>query len=123
MTGTTGLVGKWKSTKVNISVPDTMVVSSPSEGVLRWEYPHDKATMEGKLDGTDLPSTGPQVPDGVTQAFKVLSPGKLSYTVKVKGKTEGLGVQTLSGDGKTLTDVSWSPGKESEKSTAVYEKQ
>jgi hypothetical protein len=29
---------------------------------------------------------------------------------------------TLSADGRTITDVSWTPGKESEKQTAVYQK-
>jgi len=53
----------------------------------------------------------------------MVSATKDTYTVKVAGKTVGFGMQTLSADGKTLTDVSWSPGKESEKETGVYERQ
>jgi hypothetical protein len=122
LTGTTSLVGKWKSTKVNISASDTFVVSSPSDGVLRWEFPEYKQTVEGKSDGSDLPATGPTTPAGTTVAIKILSLKKLAYTVKISGKPVSIATQTLSADGKTLTDVSWSPGKESEKATAVYTK-
>jgi len=121
--GPTGLVGKWVSTSVNISAPNTYVVSSPSDGVIHWEISEYKETVEGKTDGSDLPITGPTVPQGLTLSIKVLGPKKLTYTVKISGKETGTSVQTVSGDGKTLTDVSWSPGKESEKSTAVYTKQ
>src|SRR5271170_5840362 len=34
VTGTTGLVGKWRSTKVNISAADVYIVSAPAPGVL-----------------------------------------------------------------------------------------
>jgi hypothetical protein len=121
--GTTGLVGKWRSTKVTISAADTYVVSSPAPGVFRMEYPEYKWVMEGKPDGTSNPVSGPTMPPGDTFSFKMLSPRELSYTNAVDGKPTGYGTQTLSADGKTLTDVGWSPGKESEKSTSVYVKQ
>jgi hypothetical protein len=41
----------------------------------------------------------------------------------MSGKPISVAIQTLSSDGKTMTEVDWSPGKESEKSTAVYLKQ
>ncbi len=47
----------------------------------------------------------------------------MSYVVKDKGKPVGYGTQTLSADGKSFTDTSWSPGKESEKQTAFFVKQ
>jgi hypothetical protein len=123
VTGTTGLVGKWRSTKVTISAPDSSVVSSPSPGIMHWDIPAYKETVEGKFDGTDLPITGPEVPPGLTLAVKPSSPTKYSYTVKANGKPVSYGIQTLAADGKSFTDVSWNPGKESEKSTAFYAKQ
>jgi hypothetical protein len=123
LTGTKGLEGKWRSTKVNITAPDTFIVSAPSPGVLHWEIPGYKETVEGKADGTDHPITGPTVPPGLTLAFRLLSSHKLSYVIKNNGKPDGYGVQTLAADGKSFTDVSWSPGKMSEKSTGYYAKQ
>ena len=45
------------------------------------------------------------------------------YTLKIDGKVESQGVQTLAADGRSYTDVSSSPGKENEKQTAVWTKQ
>ncbi len=87
------------------------------------EYPENKEWIEGKADGTDHPVRGPRIPDGTSMSFKMLSPTELSYTDNFDGKALGYGIQTLSANGKTPTDVSWSVGKESEKSTAVYVKQ
>jgi hypothetical protein len=123
VTGTTGLVGKWRSTKVNISFAELSIVSAPSPGVLRMEFPNYKQAVEGKPDGTDLPVTGPNLPPNTTTSWKMLSPTKMSYVYKVDRKPAGYGVQTLAADGKSFTDISWSPGKESEKSTAFYIKQ
>jgi hypothetical protein len=48
---------------------------------------------------------------------------KLTYEVKLKDKALDEGEQTLSADGKTLTDISWVAGKPDEKEIALYEKQ
>lgn len=118
-----GFEGKWKATKVNISSPDVIIVANPGPGMVKWEIPAYKETVEGKADGSALPITGPTVSAGITMAIKLEGPKKLMYTVKMKDKTLSIGHQTLSADGKTLTDVSWSPGKETEKQTGVYIKQ
>ena len=123
VTGTTGLVGKWRSTKVTISAPDSFVISTPSPGVMHWDIPAYKESVQGKFDGTDLPITGPDVPAGLTLAVKRISPTKLSYIVKGNGKPDSYGIQTLAADGKSFTDVSWSAGKPGEKGTGVYVKQ
>lgn len=123
VTGTTGLVGKWRSTKVTISAPDSFIISAPSPGVMHWDIPAYKETVQGKFDGSDLPITGPDVPAGLTLSVKSISPTKLSYIVKGNGKPDSYGVQTLAVDGKSFTDVSWSAGKPGEKDTGVYVKQ
>lgn len=123
VTGTTGLVGKWRSTKVTISAPDSFIISSPSPGIMHWDIPAYKESVQGKLDGTDLPITGPNVPPRLTLAVKQVSPTKISYVVKGNGKPDSYGIQTLAADGKSFTDVSWSAGKPGEKATGVYVKQ
>lgn len=122
-TGSKGLEGKWRSTKVTISSPDTIIVGPSEPGTINWEMPGFKETVSGKTDGSDLPITGPIVPPGLTVAIKMDSPRKLSYTVKVNGKDQAYGIQTLAADGKSLTDVSWDAGKTSEKQTGFYAKQ
>ena len=65
---------------------------------------------------------GPTVPPGAMAAYKAAGKDTWNYTIMIKDKTYGKGMLTVSPDGKTLTDTSWTPGKESEKSTAVYVK-
>jgi hypothetical protein len=123
VTGTAGLIGAWRSVKVQSSGPRQFVISSPAPGVLRYELPDLNESVEGRADGSDHPVTGPTAPPGFTSGFKLVNPTKLTYVLKINGKPDSYGVQTLAPDGRSFTDTSWNPGKESEKTTAVYVKQ
>lgn len=122
VSGTSGPNGVWKLIS-HTSDLYTLVVSSPSDGILRWEIPEYKQIIEGKLDGSDLAVTGPQANPGQTEAITIISPTKIAYTEKSGGKPVNMGTRTISADGKTLTDESWTPGKEADKSTEVFTRQ
>ena len=119
----TGLIGKWRSTKVEIPAPSALVISSPSPGALRFESPSYKVTFEGKTDDTDLAVKGPTVPPGYTASVTATSPRTLAYVYKLDGKVDSYNIDVLAADGKSFTSVSWNPGKESEKTTLVFVKQ
>jgi hypothetical protein len=118
-----GLIGKWRSIKVEENAPLTFIISTPLSGVFHYVIPDQKATAEGAADGSQHPISGPTVPPGMTIAFRLATPRELHYDIKVNGTGDTSGVQTLAADGRSFTDVSWTPGKESEKQTAVYVKQ
>lgn len=122
VSGTKDLIGQWQEARPN-PYSCTLILSSPSPGVLRWNFPEYKQTFEGKLDGSDLPVTGPDLSPGMTYAFTPLSPRKQTYTVKHDGHPTSFGTQTLSEDGKTITDLWWNVGNEWEKITSVFNKQ
>ena len=48
---------------------------------------------------------------------------KDDFRIKVNGKEDSEGVQTLAADARSYTDVGWSAGKENEKQTAVFVRQ
>ena len=123
--GSDGLVGTWRTAKVTgpTGLPQTFVISSPAAGALHYEIPDMKASAEGSTDGTDHPLTGPTVPPGATISFKRLAPTKIKYTIKINGQPDSIGVQSIAADGGSFTDTNWNPGRESEKTTAVYVKQ
>jgi hypothetical protein len=122
--GTDGLIGSWRSTKVNgPSGPQTFVISSPAPGVLHYDIPDMKATAEGRTDGSDNSLTGPSVPPGATISFRALTPTRIKYVMKLNGKADSIGEQTIAADGRSFSDVNWNPGRPSEKTTAVYVKQ
>jgi hypothetical protein len=104
VTGTSGLVGKWRDTKYNQNEADTIIISFPAPDTIQWDTPAYKETFSGKMDGSDLPVTGPNDPKGLTVSIKMVE-HKLTYTVKNNGKPINYGTDTVSADGKTLTDV------------------
>jgi hypothetical protein len=117
----TGMVGTWRSTKVKNTATAVMILKV-NDGVLHYEDPGYKVTSDAKLDGTSAPVNGPTVPPGMTVSNK-LDNGAVTTTITLNGKDLSVDVMTLSADGKVITDVSWTPGKENEKQTYVYEKE
>lgn len=118
------LEGTWKNTKMKNSSPGVFIISAGSApDTWKWEIPEWKETVEGKPDGTDLPVTGPETPAGYTVSFKLDGARKVDITVKASGKTVSQGDDVLAANGKSFTGTSWTPGKENEKTTAVYVKQ
>lgn len=121
-TGTTGLAGKWLDVKDTEQVPSVSTWTVNGD-VLKIDTPADKLTIEAKLDGSPGKITGPNIPAGASGSIKATSPHSLHYTNMLNGKVLSEGTWTLSPDGKTITDVNWIPGRESEKSTMIWEKQ
>jgi hypothetical protein len=120
--GTTGLVGKWLDVKVNADTP-RVETWSVNNRALHVDAPALKLTLDAKLDGSDGTVSGPTVPPGATITLKPDGENKLTYTVTLNGKILVQGIYTVSADGKTLTDETWFPGRESEKATTVWDKQ
>ena len=123
VSGTNGFEGKWKSTKVNMTVPDVYTITTPAPGSLKWVIPAMQGSVEGKIDGSPLKIVGPTMPDGSTLAITKVGERELKYEVTVAGKKVSEGRMTFAADGKTMTDVSWTPGKMDERSTGFYVKQ
>jgi hypothetical protein len=123
ITGTSGFMGKWKSTDVSSSAATSYIIASAPDGTLTWDIPDYKNHISGKADGTPLAITGPTAPIGMTITFKKVTDTQMDYWVKLNDKTFGQGKMTLSADGTSLTDTTWSPGKPLEKTTSVYMKQ
>jgi hypothetical protein len=117
-----GMAGTWKETAIKNSAPGVFVLKVNGD-VLHYENPGYKDVSDSKLDGTPGPIKGPTAPAGLMVSNKSDGPNKVLSIVTLDGKELGRDVMTLSPDGKTITDVSWTPGKESEKQTYVYEKQ
>lgn len=122
--GSDGLAGTWRTAKVtDPSGPQTFIISSPAAGVLHYDIPDMKVSVECSADDKDYPVTGPTVPPGATISFKRLSPTKVRYTMKINGKPDSIGVQSIASDGGSFTDTSWNAGKPTEKTTSVYVRQ
>jgi len=119
-------VGKWAPDPAQsnyVEVKDSLIITSPSEGVLRWEYPSIQFEMEGKPDGSVMKLSYPRKPDGLTETVTMLTPTKLRYEVRINGRLVQHGTDEISADGKTLTAITEMVGKEAEKKIEVFHRQ
>lgn len=125
VSGGDGLAGTWRTAKVTNpgGGPQTFIISSPSEGVLHYDIPDMKLSLDCSADDKDYPLTGPTTPPGMTIGFKRVNATKIRYTIKINGKPDSIGVQSIAADGASFTDTNWNAGRESEKTTSVYVKQ
>jgi hypothetical protein len=117
-----GLAGKWKDVKSQ-EASTSFTIAIPAPGQVAIEYPSNKETITGPTDGTAISVKGPTMPDGLFVSYKAKGDDKWEFTETLKDKVMAKGTMTVSDGGKVLTEVSWIPGKESEKEKAVYDKQ
>lgn len=120
--GSTGLAGRWRSTKVTISSPETMEFAPATGEGLTWRVPGYKINFDLRFDGKDHAVQGPTVPPNFTIAARSTGPRSFELTQKISGKAVYSGSYTVSADGKTLTAV-YTPEGTNEKITAVYDRQ
>jgi hypothetical protein len=121
VSGGPGLLGKWKNIKVE-ATSETLILSVPAPGQISYEMPDFKLKVSGPTDGSLIKPVGPTVSKNFFVSFRVVNPRTFSYESRLNDRVTGLGNLEVSTDGKTLVAVSWTPGKEDEKTKAVYEK-
>jgi hypothetical protein len=122
VSGGPGLLGKWKNIQVEAS-SETLILSLPAPGLISYELPDFKVKISGPTDGSPIKPVGPTMPKDLIVTFKVVDPRTLRWESRLKDRATGIGTLALSEDGRTLFSISWTPGKEDEKTKSVYEKQ
>jgi hypothetical protein len=121
VSGGSGFAGTWKTQSAKFT-PRARIVATPTATTFEIRDPTLKLTIAGATDGTPSPVTGPTIPAGASEPILATGPTTWTYTILLQGKVYAKGVMSVSSDGKTLTDTSWIPGKESEKIVEVFTK-
>jgi len=121
VSGGAGFAGTWKNESAKFT-PSALMIATPTATTFEMVNPTFKSKVAGVTDGTPSPAMGPTVPPGATWSLLATGPATWTYTLGLEGKVYAKGVMSVSPDGKTLTDTSWVPGKESEKEVDVYTK-
>ena len=122
VSGGPGLLGKWKNIKVE-ATSETIVISVAAPGQIHYEVPEYKIKVSGPTDGSPIKPVGPTVSKNVYITFRVVNPRTFGYESRLNDLVTGMGTLEVSADGKTLYSVAWTPGKEDEKTKAIYEKE
>lgn len=121
VSGNGGWFGMWRNTKSSSNAASTMTFAVSGKHVtIGFPGYKQKATL--MIDGPAAPLTGAQLPAGVLISLQSHGPNSLQQRIVYRGKVYSQDIYTMSADGKTITDVSWTPGKENEKETYIYEK-
>jgi hypothetical protein len=118
----TGLIGSWKSTKVELSSPNSLTIQTDGTDGVTLTLSAVKATCQAKWGGKDFPATGPTVSDGVTLALSKTGPSSFKMVQKFKNKVLLIGHYRVAPGGKTMT-LSGTNGQGKEPFTEVYDKQ
>jgi hypothetical protein len=121
VSGGPGLLGEWKSTKVNAPASGLELASNGVDG-LTINVPEYGIGCTAKLDGKDYPMTGPRARSKETLSFKKTGPNSFEMTEKLEGKPIYVDTFTVSADGKTLTDDG-TPTSRKELTKVVYDRQ
>ncbi|HZQ43753.1 MAG TPA: hypothetical protein VFA99_10910 [Acidobacteriaceae bacterium] len=123
VSGTSGPVGKWMNTKADFPAESSVFIIETKGDWIKMHDPKNTWSTEGKTDGSNLTLTGPDLQPGVTRSITREGTNKLHETIKRDGKVTTESIQTLSADGKTIVEETWTPGKADEKLTWVWERQ
>jgi hypothetical protein len=118
----TGLIGSWKSTKVNLSSPNSLTIQTDGSNGVTLTLSAIKATCQAKWDGKDAPATGPTVSDGLTLAFSKTGANSFKMVEKSKDKVIVIAHYRVAPDGKSMT-TKGTNGKGKEPYTEVWDKQ
>lgn len=117
-----GLEGTWKVVK-SVADPDIVTLAFPVPGQMYFYLDPDGATWAGPTDGTFMAVHSTMSPPGLSWAYRVVNPRKMSLEFQREGRIFTVGTMDVSEDGKTLTRTLWSPGKEDQKNVLVMDKQ
>jgi len=118
----TGWTGTWQMSSVSQDHPDVIIYKVTGNS-MHLDSPDDHTSWDGKLDGTPAAAHGPTVPAGMMVSEKAEGPRKLTGELSVNGKQLEHWEDSLSPDGKSITELSWNPAKPNEKQTYIFEKQ
>jgi hypothetical protein len=121
VSGGPGFAGTWKDESAKFT-PTARIIATPTATTFEMSYPSSKLKVVGAIDGSPSPAIGPTVPPGATESVLATGSTTWTYSIELQGKVYAKGVLSVTPDGKTLTDTSWVPGKESEKEIDVYTK-
>jgi hypothetical protein len=116
VSGGDGLIGTWRSEKVDM--PAQLMRVKTSGGDFTMELPDWEASIEAKLDGKPYPLKGKMVPPNLTFVLRPVDARTVEVVTAASGKTIATSQMVVSADGKTLTETDKSTGQ-----VYVYEKQ
>ena len=121
ISGSNEFVGQWRDTSYLQQHAD-MTLRLDSQ-TLHISYPSAGQYIDAPLDGVDTAVQGPQAPEGVTYAVRLVGRREILLVAKRNGKVLSQESLESNDDGRVITESWWNPGRPADKGTFVYEKE
>ena len=118
-----GIDGTWRSTSAGVNTPAIFTISAVHGGGLRFSYPSENLAFVTPLDGSAVAYIGSHAVSSVRIAVNTISPTQIRRTDLLQEHPYEEAVDTLSNDGKQLTEVSWEVADPNNKNEAIYRRQ
>ncbi|HXS97253.1 MAG TPA: hypothetical protein VN736_21800 [Candidatus Limnocylindrales bacterium] len=122
VSGGPGLPGTWKTAKVNVGAPSVFEFVPSGANALTFKMVDMKMQCDTKVDGKDYPCSGPEVGPGWTLSLAKSADRAMDLVIKKDGKPFYKYSDTVSADGKTLTEIGGASAT-NEKMKIVFDKQ
>jgi hypothetical protein len=120
VSGSNGFAGQWRDP--SYLQQHTDMTLSPDTQTLQIGYPSAGQYIDALLDGADAPVRGPQAPEGLTDAVRLVRRREISILAKRNGKVTLQDSLELSSDGRVITFSWWNPDRPTDKGMFVYER-
>nr|WP_314434890.1 hypothetical protein [uncultured Brevundimonas sp.] len=102
--------------------PETLIYSDAGNGAMRMESVEAGSVVLTRFDGVPAADTGSAQTSGGALAVKAISPTRYSWVFFKDGQPFVEGVNTLSEDSRSFTEVSWRVGQPDKTVTLTYER-
>ena len=120
--GSAGFPGGWKDVN-RLDGSGEIWQISVRNGAVHFSWPERDIHGDARFDGTDAAIQGQLASPGSSIALVKRSPREFEVTNKMHGRVVSNGDWRISGDGRSLTESYWLPGRPSQRIVRVYDKQ
>lgn len=103
--------------------PETLVYSNAGDGAMRMVSVESKSVIVTRFDGKPASDTGENAANGTALAVKAISPTSYRWTFFKAGKPFVSGMNSLTSNRNSFTEVSWLVTKPAETITLTYDRQ
>lgn len=103
--------------------PETLIYSDAGAGAMRMVSVGDQREIVTRLDGRRTADRGANADRAYMLAITAVSPTRYRWMLAIAGTPYVPDINTLAGDRRSFTEVSWLVAKPAKRVTLVYDRQ
>jgi hypothetical protein len=121
VSGSSGFSGQWREMNPLQSLSKTVVLIL-NYSAFHFENAETGQVSDSRANDARSPIRGANQPDGFTRSVQILGPSQIQTEDTFEGRVIGHTTWTVSDDGHTLYEESWTPASPAQKDLLLYQK-